>query len=161
MLEIGLWEILEDLKLVSTFRISRQRRIPSDVTADSAPVSTEGELWILFFISKSDIRIFFRLAHRAGLFYEDEFEVTTAASTTTANALLNDEWYEKKKASLLLLDPKYPNVGAILADKDGVAASGVVDSVPPYLLDMLREQCLLLFGSTTASRFTGEVIHHK
>jgi hypothetical protein len=26
---------------------------------------------------------------------------------------------------------------------------------------MLREQCLLLFGNSTASRFTGEVIHHR
>jgi len=98
------------------------------------------------------------LAHRAGLFYEDEFEITTAAASS---ALLNDEFYEKKKSSLLLLDPKYPNLGAMLADKDAVLASAVVDALPAYLLEMLREQCLLLFGATTASRFTGEVIHHK
>jgi len=101
----------------------------------------------------------FRLAHRAGLFYEDEYEITTPALAPLV--LLNDDFYEKKKPSLLLLDPKYANnMASLLADKDAIAASTVVDSVPPFLLEMLREQCLLLFGTSTASRFTGDVISH-
>ncbi len=60
-----------------------------------------------------------------------------------------------------MLDPKYANMGPVVADKDAIAASSVIDDVPPFLLEMLREQCLLLFGNSTASRFTGEVIHHR
>lgn len=98
----------------------------------------------------------FRLAHRSGLFYEDEYEITT--STLAPLALPNDEWYERKKQSFLLLDPKYTNAVTLNSDRDLTAASNVVDSVPPFLLEMLKEQCLLLFGSSTASRFTGDVI---
>lgn len=97
-----------------------------------------------------------RLAHRSGLFYEDEYEITT--STLAPLALPNDDWFERKKQSLLLLDPKYTNTIALNSDRDLTTASSIVDSVPPFLLEMLKEQCLLLFGASTASRFTGEVI---
>ncbi|ODN04072.1 Mediator of RNA polymerase II transcription subunit 13 [Orchesella cincta] len=99
-----------------------------------------------------------RLAHRSGLFYEDEYEITT--SSLAPLALPSDEWYERKKQSLLLLDPKYTNAVALSSDRDLTAASNIVDTIPPYLLEMLKEQCILLFGSSTASRFTGEVINN-
>lgn len=99
------------------------------------------------------------MAHRSGLFYEDEYEITTPVLAPIA--LPSDEWYERKKPSFLLLDSKYPNAAAINADKDASAASAIVDSVPPYLLDIVKEQCLLLFGTSTASRFTGEIANYR
>ncbi|CAG7730040.1 unnamed protein product [Allacma fusca] len=99
-----------------------------------------------------------RLAHRAGLFYEDEYDVATAAYAPLV--LPSDEWYERKKSSFLLLDPKYPNPAVLAADKEASNAAAVVDNVPQFLLEMLREQCLLSFNSS-ASRFSGEVINHR
>lgn len=99
------------------------------------------------------------MAHRAGLFYEDEHEITTAALAPLV--LFNDEWYERKKQSLLLLDPKYANLTSLTAEKDAAAASSVLDNIPPFLLELLREQCLALQGKEAASRFTGDMIHHR
>jgi len=98
-----------------------------------------------------------RLAHRSGLFYEDEYDITTPSLAQLA--LPSDAWYEKKKPSFLLLDSKYPNADAISGDKEASAASNILDTVPPYLFELLREQSL--FGTNTTSRFTGEVVHQR
>ena len=98
------------------------------------------------------------MAHRAGLFYEDEFEVATPSYAPLV--LPSDEWYERKKSSLLLLDPRFSSAAAVAVDREATAASAVVDNVPPFLLEMLREQCLMLYGSI-ASRFSGEPANHR
>jgi len=101
-----------------------------------------------------------RLAHRSGMFYEDEYEITTPQLAPLA--MPNDEWYERKKGSFLLLDSKYPNASALLADKDANSIATIVDTIPPFLLEMLREQCFMLFGGiNTASRFTGEISNRR
>ncbi|XP_046744733.1 mediator of RNA polymerase II transcription subunit 13-like isoform X2 [Diprion similis] len=70
-----------------------------------------------------------RLAHRAGLFYEDEMEITGIAEDPS----------EKKKGSLV-----------------GVACGGGktppegLDSIPPNVLELLREQCLIVQSSASS-----------
>jgi mediator of RNA polymerase II transcription subunit 13 len=121
-----------------------------------------GITYIIYFEFFSTILVCFmqyRLAHRSGMFYEDEYEITTPQLAPIA--MPNDEWYERKKSSFLLLDPKYPNIAALMADKDASTTAAVVDTVPPFLLEMVREQCLMLFGTNTASRFTGEVSNNR
>lgn len=155
-----------DLKLESISKIHLQRKNQCDAIVASVLVPTGGKLMLfnevhlLIILLKNErlivVIICFSLAHRSGLFYEDEYEITT--STLAPLVLPNDDWYERKKQSFLLLDPKYTNTVALGSDRDLTAVSNIVDSVPPFLLEMLKEQCLLLFGSSTASRFTGEVV---
>lgn len=103
--------------------------------------------------------MYHRLAHHSGLFYEDEYEITTAS--VAAIALPNDDWYERKKTSFLMLQSKSSNsptvpAGVTSDNKDGVPAAAIVDDIPPQLLEMLREQCMVMFGNCPASRFTGD-----
>ncbi|XP_035704664.1 mediator of RNA polymerase II transcription subunit 13-like isoform X3 [Folsomia candida] len=114
-----------------------------------------------------------RSAHHSGLFYEDEYEITTASVAPIA--LPSDDWYERKKTSFLMLSsksssnlstPTNTNTGptgssasssSMGTEKDGPPAVSLVDDIPPYLLEMLREQCMVMFGNCVASRFTGEL----
>ncbi|XP_043676056.1 mediator of RNA polymerase II transcription subunit 13 isoform X4 [Vespula pensylvanica] len=69
-----------------------------------------------------------RLAHKAGLFYEDEMEITGIAEDPA----------EKKKGSL-----------AALACGGGKSPEGL-DIIPPNVLELLREQCLLVQSSASS-----------
>ena len=68
-----------------------------------------------------------RLAHRAGLFYEDEMEITGIAEDPA----------EKKKASLA-------------AFSSNGKLSEVLDSMTPDILDLLKEQCLIVQSSASS-----------
>ncbi|XP_046485237.1 mediator of RNA polymerase II transcription subunit 13 isoform X1 [Neodiprion pinetum] len=70
-----------------------------------------------------------RLAHRAGLFYEDEMEITGIAEDPS----------EKKKGSL---------VG--VACGGGKAPPEGLDLIPPNVLELLREQCLIVQSSASS-----------
>jgi len=80
-----------------------------------------------------------RLAHQSGLFYEDESEVTG----------ITEDLYYRKKPSLLLLDPKShshpPEEERSLAEK-----SAEVDSVPPFLLDLVHKQSTFYLSAHNA-----------
>lgn len=69
-----------------------------------------------------------RLAHRAGLFYEDEMEITGIAEDPA----------EKKKTSLVAL-----------ACGAGKPSEGL-DVIPPSVLELLREQCLIVQSSASS-----------
>ncbi|XP_076277174.1 mediator complex subunit skuld isoform X1 [Lasioglossum baleicum] len=69
-----------------------------------------------------------RLAHRAGLFYEDEMEITGIAEDPA----------EKKKVSLVAV-----------ACGGGKASEGL-DVIPPNVLELLREQCLIVQSSASS-----------
>jgi mediator of RNA polymerase II transcription subunit 13 len=70
-----------------------------------------------------------RLAHKAGLFYEDEMEITGIAEDPA----------EKKKASL-----------AAIACCDSKSIPEGIDLVPPSVLELLREQCLIVQSSASS-----------
>lgn len=70
-----------------------------------------------------------RLAHRAGLFYEDEQEITGIAQDPA----------EKKKGTL----------AAIAACAGGKAPEGL-DLIPPSVLELVREQCLIVQSSASS-----------
>ncbi|KAJ8687131.1 hypothetical protein QAD02_022925, partial [Eretmocerus hayati] len=70
-----------------------------------------------------------RLAHRAGLFYEDEMEITGIAEDPA----------EKKKASL-----------AAIACCDSKSPPEGIDVVPLSVLELLREQCLIVQSSASS-----------
>ncbi|KAG6796514.1 mediator of RNA polymerase II transcription subunit 13 isoform X1 [Apis mellifera caucasica] len=69
-----------------------------------------------------------RLAHQAGLFYEDEMEITGIAEDPA----------EKKKASLVAV-----------ACGGGKPSEGL-DVIPPSVLELLREQCLIIQSSASS-----------
>ncbi|XP_076632005.1 mediator complex subunit skuld isoform X1 [Colletes latitarsis] len=69
-----------------------------------------------------------RLAHRAGLFYEDEMEITGIAEDPT----------EKKKTSLVTIAC------------GGAKPSEGLDAIPPNVLELLREQCLIIQSSASS-----------
>lgn len=69
-----------------------------------------------------------RLAHRAGLFYEDEMEITGIAEDPA----------EKKKGSL-----------AAVACPSSKPPDGL-DTIPPNVLELLREQCLIVQSSASS-----------
>ncbi|KAK2588519.1 hypothetical protein KPH14_006300 [Odynerus spinipes] len=69
-----------------------------------------------------------RLAHKAGLFYEDEMEITGIAEDPA----------EKKKGSL-----------TTLACGGGKPSEGL-DIIPPNVLELLREQCLIVQSSASS-----------
>ncbi|KAG7209053.1 hypothetical protein KM043_015211 [Ampulex compressa] len=69
-----------------------------------------------------------RLAHKAGLFYEDEMEITGIAEDPT----------EKKKGSLVAV-----------ACGGGKAVEGL-DTIPLNVLELLREQCLIVQSSASS-----------
>ncbi|XP_058807219.1 mediator of RNA polymerase II transcription subunit 13 isoform X2 [Phymastichus coffea] len=70
-----------------------------------------------------------RLAHKAGLFYEDEMEITGIAEDPS----------EKKKASL-----------ATIACCDTKNLPEGIDTVPSPVLELLREQCLIVQSSASS-----------
>ncbi|XP_031788498.1 mediator of RNA polymerase II transcription subunit 13 isoform X4 [Nasonia vitripennis] len=70
-----------------------------------------------------------RLAHKAGLFYEDEMEITGIAEDPA----------EKKKASL-----------ATIACCDSKTVPEGIDIVPSTVLELLREQCLIVQSSASS-----------
>ncbi|XP_029056486.1 mediator of RNA polymerase II transcription subunit 13 isoform X1 [Osmia bicornis bicornis] len=69
-----------------------------------------------------------RLAHKAGLFFEDEMEITGIAEDPS----------EKKKASLVAV-----------ACGGGKTSEGL-DAIPPNVLELLREQCLIVQSSASS-----------
>ncbi|XP_034188930.1 mediator complex subunit skuld isoform X4 [Osmia lignaria lignaria] len=69
-----------------------------------------------------------RLAHKAGLFYEDEMEITGIAEDPS----------EKKKTSLVAV-----------ACGGGKTSEGL-DAIPPNVLELLREQCLIVQSSASS-----------
>ncbi|EFN73674.1 Mediator of RNA polymerase II transcription subunit 13, partial [Camponotus floridanus] len=70
-----------------------------------------------------------RLAHRAGLFYEDEMEITGVAEDPA----------EKKKGSL-----------ATAACPGAKATPDGLDIISPNVLELLREQCLIVQSSASS-----------
>lgn len=70
-----------------------------------------------------------RLAHRAGLFYEDEMEITGVAEDPA----------EKKKGSLTAIA-----CPGVKATPEGL------DTIPPNVLELLREQCLIVQSSASS-----------
>ena len=72
-----------------------------------------------------------RLAHQSGLFYEDEMEITGLA----------DDPGEKKKASLAAI--------ACCNDLKPNDCSEI-DTVPAPVLELLREQCLIVQSSASS-----------
>ncbi|XP_034943501.1 mediator of RNA polymerase II transcription subunit 13 isoform X3 [Chelonus insularis] len=70
-----------------------------------------------------------RLAHQAGLFYEDEMEITGIAEDPS----------EKKKGSL----------GAVVSPDSKTALEGL-DVITPNVLELLREQCAIIQSSASS-----------
>lgn len=75
-----------------------------------------------------------RLAHRAGLFYEDEQEITGIAEDPA----------DKKKASLAAIACS----DAAKAATEGSSSS--IDLMPAPVLELLREQCLIVQSSASS-----------
>lgn len=71
-----------------------------------------------------------RLAHRAGLFYEDEMEITGIAEDPA----------DKKKCSL----------SSLSCNINSNKQPDTLDSMPPDILDLLREQCLIVQSSASS-----------
>lgn len=71
-----------------------------------------------------------KLAHRSGLFYEDELEITGIAEDPA----------ERKKPSLL----------TSLLTTANVEHKDQIDTVPQHIIEMLREQCVIVQSSTNS-----------
>lgn len=77
-----------------------------------------------------------KLSYQSGLFCEDEMEITGIV----------DDMYDRKKTSLLMLNPKNQDSANNTSDRD----TSVVDEVPQNIVELIREQCVIIRSSSNA-----------